>query len=163
MKRLLVFIALCLTASAAEANTLYLHCLRYQSQCSGQKCLDIGEALKATANSELLKTQAKDVIDFTLEEDHGAGYLAEDAPNAVKIGENKYKITYQHVFITPETITLEHKEESGKVRGRSTIDKLTGIYMSFVLHTDGSLKDVPVGAPYTAFFGWCEDVTDKHP
>jgi hypothetical protein len=159
--RALLTIILCLAASAAQANTLYVHCLRYESKCTGDKCHDIAEKLKLDTKKELLHAHKMEHVNYVIQEDGAKATFSEAAANA-RLVDGKYTLHFKSVQQNDAAITLENKTDTGAVKEQVIIDKITGFYIKYLLHTDNSIKDVPVGEPYSAYFGWCEDTTDKH-
>src|SRR5262249_40632171 len=53
-------------------------------------------------------------------------------------------------------IVLENRDSHGDVKEKVEIDKISGFYDKYLIHTDNSIKDVPLGQPYVAYFGWCD-------
>lgn len=146
-------------SAPSPAETLYFHCQRYESQCSGNDCYRIADGLRADTERKLLTTVQKlESVEYRIAESAAEATLDNAAPNAILTRNNKYVIRYENVDIGPNLITVEDKTGSGIVKEKVEIDKLSGFYADYIIHTDNTIRDVPIGEPYTAYFGWCEDV-----
>lgn len=162
MKYLFAFIILFAAMPAQAGNVLYLHCQRFPSKCAGQKCFEIARALKEEdENREFFSKQRLENADYEIRDNEATGTLDNVAAFA-ELSNGKYIVRFKHVFQNTGNITMEHRNEAGETKERVIIDKFTGFFAKYLIHTDGSLKDVPIGEPYSALFGWCEDTTDKH-
>ncbi len=145
-----LFFALLLFPFAAQAGELKVSCQRYESNCSGnEKCAAIADALKQDKNKELLATQRTETVHYVIG-DTRATASVDDEQSGIK-----YTPEFKFVTRSGNDIILENKLETGVVKEQVVIDKKLGFYAKYLLHTDGSMKDVPVGEPYSAYFGWC--------
>jgi hypothetical protein len=154
MKHALTFI-FALAATDAQAGTLLIDCQRYESKCNGDKCYALADGLKQDTKKEVLKLQKMELVHYTID-DTRATVSVDDEGSGIK-----YTPEFEFVTRDENTITLKNKTESGAAKERVVIDKVSGFYAKYLIHTDGSMKDVPIGEPYSAYFGWCEDKTPK--
>lgn len=147
--RALVF-ALLLFPFAAQAGELKVSCKRYPSDCSGtEECNAIAEALRQDKNKEVLKSPKLETVHYVIGDTRATASIDDEASGI--------KYTPEFKFVTREgnNVILENKLDTGAAKERVIIDKKLGFYAKYMLHTDGSMQDVPVGEPYSAYFGWC--------
>ena len=160
--RFIIFTLSTLIASSASAETLYLHCFRYESKCLAEKCYQIADRLvenlewKATLSAEKMEP-----IDYVVRDNSAVGITTKTSQDA-KLEGGKYTVLFKSVTQDDARILLEYKNEAGFVRESVAVEKQTGFYANYLLHTDSTIKDTPVGKPYVAYFGWCEDTTATH-
>jgi len=147
------------TASAAQANVLYLHCQRYESKCVGEKCYEIAEGLNADPEwRNALPANKLEQLDYVVHDDKAVVITDNAMRGSLKTQDSKYTIPFNNVMQDSVRIQLEITSGSA-VKERVAVIKHTGFYSAYVLHTDTSIKDIPVGTPYKAYFGWCDDTT----
>jgi hypothetical protein len=143
-------------ASNAQAAPVTVHCQRYESKCTGAKCYTIADGLKEDTKKEVLTLQKMDKVDYMVQNNTGTEIAAvENADNPGKV--EKYVTTFGTLNLDEDKTVMSNKNDAGAVREEITIDNHNGFYTRYLIHTDGSIKDVPIGEPYKAFFGWCEE------
>jgi hypothetical protein len=162
MRALSFALVLSFVTFSAHAATLNLSCQRYESKCKGEKCYDNAARLKQDKEKKIFTMQHMENINYAIRED-GATATFDDAKADATLVNGKYTLEFKYVTQDDAKIVLENKTDTGVVKEQVNIDKLTGFYAKYLLHTDGSLKDVPIGEPYSAYFGWCEDMTNQPP
>lgn len=147
-------------AGSASANVLYLHCQRYESKCVGEKCYEIAEGLNADPEwRNALPVNKLEQLDYVVHDDKAVVITDNAMRGSLKTQDSKYTIPFNNVRQDSVRIQLEITSGSA-VKERVTVIKHTGFYSAYVLHTDTSIKDIPVGTPYKAYFGWCDDTTE---
>lgn len=145
----------------AEAGTLFLKCQRYESKCKAAACYQLGEALRADKDGTIYKVKITEPVQYAITADSATASLENPKLGKAKSG-GQYTITYKRIprEDEPNLIVLEIRTSVGEVKERVEIDRLSGIYAHYLIHSDNSIKDVPLGEPYTAYFGWCAAVKD---
>lgn len=147
------------TTSAAEANVLYLHCQRYRSTCTAEKCYQIADGLSADSEWRgSLPASKLEQLDFVVRENDAMMITENNLPGMSRTKNNKYTVLFDKIMQDPARIQMEITSDKA-VKERVSIIKRTGFYSAYMLHTDTSIKDIPIGTPYTAYFGWCDDTT----
>lgn len=157
-KTSLLFLATALAAPAAHAEDLNLRCQRYESKCSATACYHLSEALKDDKDRQIFAIQKTEIVDYLVKDTEAVAILENEVPNAT-LTDGKYVLPYKHVRWEDGIVMMENRTSSGMTKERIEIDRDFGFYAHYMMHTDKSIKDVPLGEPYTAYFGWCEDVT----
>mgnify|MGYP003394034070 CR=1 FL=1 len=162
MKKLFfITLAGALAAGNADAKTVYLACKRYESKCSGDKCYELTAALQSNSEwRETLASQNMEPVEYIIREDGATAILSRLTTDA-KLAGGKYIVEFKYVTQDPIRFILENKTDTGDVKERIIIETGSWFYVKYLLHTDRSLRDVPIGEPFSAYFGWCEDLTDK--
>lgn len=156
------FFVAALAAPAAHAEMLELKCQRYESKCSASACYHLSEALKDDKDRQIFAIQKTEEVDYHIEDTTASAMLENEVPNAT-LTEGKYVLPYKHVKWEDGIVVLENKTSGGMTKEKIEIDRDFGFYSHYVMHTDSSIADVPLGEPYTAYFGWCEEVAIKPP
>jgi len=145
-----ILYAAALAFIATQANATASTCQRYQSKCTGQKCYALAEGLREDVRNALA-AQQMERIDYAIENGHAIATVDPEA----KMHET---YTSEFKFVAEEVgkSALENRTETGVTKERVIIEKPSGFYVHYLLHTDNSLNDVPLGEPYSAYFGWCD-------
>lgn len=155
MRALLAAIMLLTPSLAMAAGEINLSCQHYQSKCSASACYSAAEKFALDTDRELLKNPNIEKTFYIITADHAQAMFEATAAGASTI-QGKYTLDFKYVTHAKDSITLENKLDDGTVKERVIIDKKTGFYIKYMLSTDKSLKDVPVGYPFYAYFGWCD-------
>lgn len=133
--------------SSAQAATLLYECQRYRSPCTGEKCYHIASQLGLDTGRTLLTKVPVQHLN----------YIIDNMQAREQIEHNTTDITlYTQIDIQDNFIILSNVDASGKPFARASINKQNGVYSHYLIHNDGSIRDVPVGTPYRAYFGWCD-------
>jgi len=148
MRTILYAAALALIATQADAANIT--CQRYQSKCTGQKCYALAEGLREEVRNALA-VQQMERIDYAIENSHAIATVDPEA----KMHET-YTSEFKFVSTDAGKFALENRTETNVAKERVIIEKSSGFYVQYLLHTDNSLNDVPLGEPYSAYFGWCD-------
>ncbi len=150
------FILFAWAASPAMAeNKLTTHCQRYESKCTGSACYRLGSALKDDKDRHIYTMRKMDVVQYDIDPTTATATFDNATPNA-KLTNGKYTIPYKHAIWRDDVIVLENTATSGVIKEKIEIERKTGFYAYYLMHTDDSIKDVPLGEPYTASFGYCQ-------
>lgn len=160
MKKTIGFAFIAALAAPAHAEILDLKCQRYESQCSASACYHLSEALKDDKDRQIFAIQKIEEVDYHIGETEATAMLDNEFPNAT-LTDGKYVLPYKHVIWKDGVVVLENRTSSGMPKERVEIDPDFGFYSHYMMHTDNSIKDVPVGEPYAAYFGWCEYAVAK--
>lgn len=161
MKTLLtVLLLLGWSASAFAAdnksdNHLTTTCQRYESKCAGSACYRLGSALKADKEHNIYAMQKMEVVRYNIDQNSATALFDNVTPNA-KLSNGKYEISYKLVIWRNDVIVLGNEASTGVMKEKIEIDRVSGFYAYYLMHTDNTIKDVPLGEPYTASFGYCE-------
>lgn len=162
MKKMIGVLSVAMLAASAQAETLDLKCQRYESKCSASACYHLSEALKDDKDRQIFAIQKTEEVDYHIEDASATATLENEVPNAT-LTEGKYILPYKHVSWKDGIVVLENRTSSGMTKEKIEIDRDFGFYSHYMMHTDSSIADVPLGEPYTAYFGWCEDTSVKQP
>jgi hypothetical protein len=145
------------TPAAAEPTQKFkFSCSRYQSKCLGKACDDMAAGVREDSEKKLLRFPNLEVLEYEIEPGNASESLIKG--DVMALSARKYKATYKNVLITPSAITFVNKTPEGTEKDRLFIDPISGFYSYYILHTDGSIKEVPIGEPYKAYFGWCNKI-----
>lgn len=143
------------TASVRPEPLYTLDCKRYESRCVGDRCYEMETALRTNSDWRgQIPPERMESLQYVVRAD-GALSMTERVRVGATISNGKYVIPIKHVTDGASSIQLENKTDEGIVRERVAIDKNTGFYAAYLMHTDATISDVPIGAPYAAYFGWC--------
>jgi hypothetical protein len=151
----LSLLSLVVLSAPALADTNNLTCKRYKSKCTGETCFQIADNLKVDTAQKALPASSTETVEIKVSGDVGTETMLVRGVSA-KEENSKFKTSYEYVTVTPQAITLQNRADNGRVSERMDVDLLTGFYTYYALHNDGSMKDVPIGQPYAAYFGWCD-------
>jgi hypothetical protein len=142
-------------ALADELEATY-ECTRFKSKCIGTACDKIYAGLKLDVQRSILTMRPTQLVEYRITPQRALETiktaLAED-----KDRDQKLVIEYLSVQQSGGEIVLANHDDKNNIREKVTINLASGLYAFQLLHTDGSIKDVPVGEPYTAYFGWCDN------
>ena len=156
----LVFLPIALMlASPAVAEPMKFTCERFKSNCAGADCENLFLALHKDTEHKILTMRKTQIVEYEIERHHATEKLI-----SLRTEEEKdvpLIIEYTHVTTPYGKLILANEDRKGDIKEKAEIEPTSGLYRYYLLHTDGSIKDVPVGEPYTAYFGWCENNTAK--
>ncbi|MFW0778233.1 MAG: hypothetical protein ACN2B6_11020 [Rickettsiales bacterium] len=155
----LVFIPTLLMLAAPANATMKFTCERFKSSCTGTSCEKLYLALHKDVDHKILTMRKTQLVEYEIERHHAKETLV-----SLRTEEEKdvpLVIDYKHVETPYGKLILTNKDRKGDVKEKTEIEPTSGLYRYYLIHTDGSIKDVPVGEPYAAYFGWCEDNTAK--
>ncbi len=158
MRKILLgsLLALCL-GTPAQADAIHFTCQRFKSNCVGKACLAMAEGFKADTEHKILTLRPVEKLDYKIDEKR-AVEIIRSAQDAAKAALN-VSVPYEFVTLSSNLITLERKAADEQVRERVVIEIASGFYAYYAIHNDGSIKDVPLGEPYAANFGWCNQTS----
>ncbi|MCE2927884.1 MAG: hypothetical protein LW823_09645 [Rickettsiales bacterium] len=158
MKRISTFALAALASFPALANEFQVtfECTRFKSNCVGAACHKIYEGLQQDTGRTILAVRKTQVVEYVIDPARAVETIKTVLAND-KDRDQNLVIEYQHVLSSGGRITLSNQNAKKVITERAVIDTTGGLYSFYLLHTDGSIKDVPVGEPYTAYFGWCEN------
>lgn len=154
-KGLLIFTLLLSHGAHAQSQEMKFSCTRYQSKCNGKQCDEIGKGFRADREKKILKLPNVEVLEYSIMPEAAQEKMIKG--DASVFAMHKYTVNYKNVQMTPTSIVFSNSTPEGMQKERITIEPASGFYSYYILHTDGSIKEVPVGDPYKAYFGWCED------
>jgi hypothetical protein len=153
---LIVAAMLLVSLPTLAADKVTYECTRFKSNCVGASCHKIYDGLQLDTGRTILGVRKTQVVEYVIDPLSATEtiktLLADD-----KDRDQSLVIEYKHVLNAYGRITLSNLDSKKKIKEQARIDAASGLYSFYMLHTDGSIKDVPVGEPYTAYFGWCEN------
>jgi hypothetical protein len=129
-------------------------CQRFQSNCNADTCLQLVNALQKDVARKIFTVRRTEIVTYTIDETGAVEKLR--GQQAVYSKDRAMVMNYKNVATDAlGKIIFTNKDRKGNANMRVEIDPLSGFYLNFFLHTDGSIKEVPVGEPYLGYFGWC--------
>lgn len=129
-------------------------CQRFKSSCTGQACLQRAAELQKDTEHKILAVKKTEFVEYAIHSTQAIETLkGEQIDPTLK---RALTITYTDVETTPDKIFLGNKDKNNTPKDKVEILTSTGFYLDYQLHTDGSIKEVPIGEPYAAYFGWCD-------
>lgn len=160
MKRLLTALSIVFcSAVTARGETMSFDCQRYKSKCTAKACEELANGIREDSSKKILSLQGLESVEYVV--NPRMAYENRRKAEDQSLAKRKYLVNYKFIEITPAMITLSNKAPSGIEKERVQIEPTSGFYRHYILHTDGSIKDVPIGEPYQAYFGWCNNTTGK--
>ncbi|MDX2113092.1 MAG: hypothetical protein SFW63_05120 [Alphaproteobacteria bacterium] len=158
MKRLSSFVLAALVSFPALANEFQLtyECTRFKSKCIGTACRVIHDGLINDTERSILKVRKTQIVEYVIDPARAVETIKTELAGDLD-RDQSLVLEYRAITHRLGQITLSNHNSRGQVTERVTINTETGLYGFYLLHTDGSIKDVPVGEAYTAYFGWCEN------
>ena len=142
--------------SFADTPEIIYECTRFKSKCTGTACDKIYAGLKLDVQRSILTMRPTQLVEYRITPQRALETiktaLADD-----KDRDQKLVVEYQNIKQSGDEIILANRDKKNNIREKATISTMSGLYAFQLLHTDGSIKDVPVGEPYTAYFGWCDN------
>ncbi|MDX1975957.1 MAG: hypothetical protein SFT92_09850 [Rickettsiales bacterium] len=148
MRRLIwLLLATATLPSMAQAEMVF-SCQRYRSKCAGDECLTIANKLKLDTGRSMLTLVTPQTITYRINDNK--------AQEVIEINGEEQRYPYEKTESSESLITLSNLQPNGTLKEQVTINLINGIYTHYAIHNDGSIKDVPVGLPYRAWFGWCD-------
>lgn len=159
MKMLRSFLGLlvCMTPLSAKAEILTFSCERFKSNCTGQECYKLVSALVKDTTHQIFTVKKTEIVDYKIDATGAVETLRGE--QAVPDKDRQLIIHYKSVENKFGKIILTNYEPKGAIKETAEIEPTSGFYLYYLIHTDGSIKDVPIGEPYTAYFGWCENMS----
>jgi hypothetical protein len=129
-------------------------CQRFQSNCTADACMQIIGALQKDTERKIFTVRRTETVTYTFDNTGAVEKLRGE--QAVFNKQRLPVMNYKTVTTDAQgKIMLTNKDRKGNINIRVEIEPASGFYLNFFLHTDGSIKEVPVGEPYLAYFGWC--------
>ena len=141
---------------SALADGASYSCKRYKSKCTGEMCYQLAEGLKRDTTRKILSATTTETVLYKVNGDQATETVTARGTIQVQNADGKYDTLYERVIASPNNLIAENRTNNGQVSEKAEIDLVSGFYTYYALHNDGSIKDVPLGAPYTAYFGWCD-------
>lgn len=156
MKIKLLVIAIAAYPFSAYAEPMKFSCERFKSNCLGKACEQIYVALQKDASRQILSVKKTETVEYEINETGATEKLvgAQIDPSI----QRSLTINYKNIASAYGKITLSNKDAKGNVKEMASIEPASGFYRYLLIHTDGSIKEVPIGEPYTAYFGWCNNL-----
>lgn len=114
-------------------------------------------ALQQDTTHQILTVRKTEIVDYKIDTAGAVETLRGE--QAVPDKDRQLTIRYKFVSNDYNKIVMMNRDPKNAVKEEARIEPSTGAYHYFLLHTDGSIKDVPIGEPYTAYFGWCENMS----
>lgn len=139
----------------AQAESFSFSCQRFKSNCTGSECDKLVTALQKDTARQIFTVKKTEIVDYRIDSTGAVETLRGE--QADYSADRQLVIYYK--FVTNEfgKITMKNYEPKGATKEIAQIEPTSGFYMYYLMHTDGSIKDVPIGQPYTAYFGWCQN------
>lgn len=156
MKPLIFSVATALALASpalADDQHLDLTCTRYKSKCAGKDCYTLANGMKADPERRILSLPGLEELRYVIAPGSAAETMIKG--DELTLTKRKYQISYEQVSYGENDITISNHDAKGADKERVIIEPVSGFYAYYLLHTDGSIKDVPIGEPYRAYFGWC--------
>jgi hypothetical protein len=158
MSRTLPFaLAAWLASLPAQAADMGFSCQRFKSSCAGGACAAMAEGLKQDTTRSILGLRKTQRVAYRISEANA--YETIETTLRGEASAKKLETRYGSVKAGETSLTLENRNAKGVVSESVEISLSDGFYSNYVLHTDGSIKEVPIGEPYIAYFGWCDPAT----
>lgn len=145
----------------AQIKPQIFECQRFQSKCTGEGCYQLLDGFKKDVTKKILTVRKTETVDYVIDEAGGVETLRGE--QAVPSRDRQLVMNYKFVGNEYGKIALFNKDKKGAVNIKVEIEPTTGFYYNFLIHTDGSIKEVPLGEPYLAYFGWCTGDTISQP
>jgi len=142
---------------AAHAEQLSFSCERFKSNCMGQDCYKLVSALQKDVAHQIFTVKKTEIVDYKIDATGGVETLRGE--QAVPDKDRQLVIHYKYAVSEYGKIVLKNTDPKNNVKEEAQIEPTSGFYLYYLIHTDGSIKDVPIGEPYTAYFGWCENMS----
>ena len=73
--------------------------------------------------------------------------------------DKKFSTTYEYATVSPQHVVFQNRTDNGRVSEQVDIDAVTGFYTHYtpaLPPTARDEKDIPLGQPFAAYFGWCD-------
>jgi|GEM_PF-3155003 len=136
------------------APDLHLQCYRFRTKCLGQQCYDIGEVMPQDPEQRHMKVAETERVEYSFLGNHAREHRLVGAEGA----KTDYYADYAGIERTPTLIKMTTKSRDGAVTDTTEIHLNNKFYAFYAIHSDGTIKEVPLGVPYTAYFGWCDTI-----
>lgn len=162
LRNIIFLLIASLAAHPVHAATLFLRCHRYESKCKAAACYNLSDALREDKSGQIFDIKKTETVEYAIDGEHATGLLDNAAPNATW-SNGKYTIAYKHSPDGSNIITMKSFTPDEKVKEQVEIDRMSGVYSHYLMHTDNTLGDIPLGEPYFAYFGWCEVIKNPQP
>jgi len=130
-------------------------CQRFKSKCSGASCYALVSGLQKDTGRSILDARKTEVVEYSVDVLHSIEMLKTEQVDPLL--KRQLSIEYLNVENAHGKITISNKDKKGAVKEKVEITPATGFYLYYLIHTDGSIKDVPIGEPFSAYFGWCDN------
>ncbi len=153
------------TAALADDATTY-SCKRYQSQCKAGDCRKLAAQMVVrpesvqkilaaatqleTLNYAVMLSEAKETATNAAEAPAPDPLAAPTTPPAHASKSH----VYEYVSKSDGGFMLENRTTAGQTKEEVNI-AANGFYSYYLISTDGSMHDVPIGEPYVTYFGAC--------
>lgn len=152
-----IVLLVCATPFSAQAETLSFSCERFKSNCTGQECYKLVNALQKDTTRQIFTVKKTEIVDYKIDATGAVETLRGE--QAVPDKDRQLIIHYKFVASEYGKIVMANRDPKNIMKEEAQIEPTSGFYLYYLIHTDGSIKDVPIGEPYTAYFGWCENMS----